>query len=147
MAAYDSGIEMYSADNEGKSVVAERFIRILKSKIYKHMTAVSKNMYIDKLDAIINIYNNSCHKTIKTKSTNVKLDTCIDFDIKKNDNDPKFKVEGNVRLSKFLGSKMLRTLYHGHMSLKISRVKKLWRLFTRRNYKRPIKQCLGSKGY
>ena len=47
-------IEMYSIDNEGKSVVAERFIRTLKAKIYKYTTSVSKNVYIGKLDDIIN---------------------------------------------------------------------------------------------
>ena len=49
---------MYSTHNEGKSVVAKRFIRTLKNKIYKHMTAVSKNVYTDKLDDIVNEYNN-----------------------------------------------------------------------------------------
>ena len=47
-------IEMYSAHNEGKSVIAERFIRTLKSKIYKCMNSVLKNVYIDKLDDIVN---------------------------------------------------------------------------------------------
>ena len=55
----DNDIEMYSMHNEGKSVVAERFIRTLKSKIYKYMTAISKNIYIDKLDDIVNEYNNT----------------------------------------------------------------------------------------
>ena len=50
----DNDIEMYSINNEGKFVVAERFIRTLKAKIDKHMTAVSKNVYIDKLDNIVN---------------------------------------------------------------------------------------------
>ena len=49
----DNEIEMYSLHNEGKSVVAERFIRTLKTKIYKYMTSVSKNMHIDKLDDIV----------------------------------------------------------------------------------------------
>ena len=49
----DNDIVMYSTNNEGKSVVAERFIRTLKSKIYKHMTSISKNVYIDKLDDIV----------------------------------------------------------------------------------------------
>ena len=53
----DNDIEMYSIHNEGKSVVAERFIRTLKTKIYKYMTSVSKNVYIDKLDDIVNEYN------------------------------------------------------------------------------------------
>ena len=58
-------IEMYSMHNEGKSVVAERFIRTLKNKIYKYMTSISKNVYTDKLDDIVNKYNNTYHSTIK----------------------------------------------------------------------------------
>ena len=58
-------IEMYSTHNEGKSVVAERFIETLKTKIYKYMTSVSKNVYIDKLDDISNEYNNTYHRKIK----------------------------------------------------------------------------------
>ena len=50
----DNDVEMYSIHNEGKSVVAERFIRTLKTKIYKYMTATSKNVYINKLDDIVN---------------------------------------------------------------------------------------------
>ena len=57
-------IEMYSTLNEGKSVVAERFIRTLKNEIYKYMTSISKNMHINKLDDIVNKYNNTCHSTI-----------------------------------------------------------------------------------
>ena len=63
---------MYSTHNEGKSVVAERFIRTLKSKIYKHMTSISKNVYIDKLDDIVDEYNNTYHTTIKMKPIDVK---------------------------------------------------------------------------
>ena len=62
---------MYSTNNEGKSVVAERFIRTLKSKIYKHMTSISKNVYIDKLDDIVSKYNNTYYTTIKTKPIDV----------------------------------------------------------------------------
>ena len=58
-------IEMYSTHNEGKSVVAEIFIRTLKNKIYKYMTSISKNVYTDKLDDIVNKYNNTYHSTIK----------------------------------------------------------------------------------
>ena len=54
----NNDIEMYSIHNEGKSVVAERFIRTLKTKIYKYMTSVSKNVYINKLDDIVDEYNN-----------------------------------------------------------------------------------------
>ena len=60
----DDDIVMYSTNNEGKSVVAERFIRTLKSKIYKYMTSISKNVYIDKLDDIVNEYNNTYRTTI-----------------------------------------------------------------------------------
>ena len=60
----DNKIEMYSTQNNGKSVAAERFVRILKNKI-NYMTFISKNMYIDKLDNIINRYNNTYHRTIK----------------------------------------------------------------------------------
>ena len=75
----DNGIEMYSIHNEGKSAVAERFIRTLKNKIYKYMTAISKNVYIDKLDDIVNEYNNTYHRTIKMKPVDVKNNTYIDF--------------------------------------------------------------------
>ena len=82
---------MYSTNNEGKSVVAERFIRTLKSKTYKHMTSISKNVYIDKLDNIVNEYNNTYHTTIKVKP----------IDKETNDKDPKFKVGDRVRISKY----------------------------------------------
>ena len=55
----DNDIVMYSTHDEGKSIVAERFIRTLKSKIYKYMTSISKNVYIDKLDDIVDEYNNT----------------------------------------------------------------------------------------
>ena len=58
---------MYSIHNEGKSFVAERFIRTLKNRIHKYMTSVSKNVYIDKLDDTVNKYNNKFHSTIKMK--------------------------------------------------------------------------------
>ena len=65
-------IEMYSVHNEEKSVVAERFIRTLKNKIYKYMTAILKKVYLDKLDDIINKYNNTYHSKIKMKPVDVK---------------------------------------------------------------------------
>ena len=92
---------MYSIHNEGKSVVAERFIRTLKTKIYKYMTSISKNVYIDKLDDIVNEYNNTYHRTIKMKPVDVKDNTYIDFKKESNDKDPKFKVGDHVRLSKY----------------------------------------------
>ena len=92
---------MYSTHKEGKSVVAERFIRTIKNKIYKHMTSISKNVYIDKLDDIVNEYNNTKHRTIKMKPIDVKDNTYIDFVKEVNDNDPKFKVGDHVRISKY----------------------------------------------
>ena len=70
---------MYSTNNEGKSVVAERFIRTLKSKIYKYITSISKNMYIDKLNTIVNKYNNTYHTTIKMKPIDAKDNTYINI--------------------------------------------------------------------
>ena len=70
---------MYSIHNEGKFVVAERFIRTLKTKIYKYMTSVLKNVYIDKLDNIVDQYNNIYYRTIKIKPVDVKDNTYIDF--------------------------------------------------------------------
>ena len=65
---------MYSTFNEGKSVVAERFIRTLKKKSYKHMTATGKNVYYDVLDDVVNEYNNTKHNTVKMKPKDVKYD-------------------------------------------------------------------------
>ena len=62
---------MYSTYNEGKSVVAERFIRTLKNKLYKHMTATAKNVYYDVLDDVVNEYSNTTHNTIKMKAIDV----------------------------------------------------------------------------
>ena len=83
---------MYSTHNEGKSVVAERFIRTLNSKMYKYMTSISKNRYIDKLDDIVDEYNNTYHTTIKMKSIDVK---------EINNKDPKFEVGDRVGISKY----------------------------------------------
>ena len=63
---------MYSTNNEGKSVTAERLIRTLKNKIYKYMTSISKNVYIDNLDDIVKEYNNTYHKSIKMKPVDAK---------------------------------------------------------------------------
>ena len=70
---------MYSTNNEGESVIAERFIRTLKNKIYKYMTSISKNVYTDKLDDIVKKYNNNYHTSIKMKPVDVKDNTYIDF--------------------------------------------------------------------
>ena len=92
---------MYSIHNEGKPVVAERFIRTLKTKIYKCMTSVSKNVRINKLDDIVGDYDNTYHGTIKMKPANVKDNTYIDFKREINDKDPKLKVGSHVRISKY----------------------------------------------
>ena len=70
-----NNIEMYSTYNEGKSTVAERFIRTLKNKIFKHMRAISKSIYFDVLDDIVDKYNNTIHRTMKMKPTDVKDDS------------------------------------------------------------------------
>ena len=97
----DNDIVMYSTHNEGKSLVAERFTRTLKSKIYKYMTSISKNVYIDKLDDIVDEYNNTYHATIKMKPIDVKDNTCINADKEINNKDPKVKVSDRVRISKY----------------------------------------------
>ena len=94
-------IVMYSTHNKGKSVVAERFIRTLKGKIYKYMTSISKNVYIDKLDDIVDEYNNTYHNTIKMKPIDVKDNTYINAGKEINNKDPKFKVGDHVRISKY----------------------------------------------
>ena len=97
----DNDITMYSTHNEGKSVVAERFIKTLKNKIYKHMTAVSKNVYFDVLDDIVDKYNNSYHSTIKVKPIDVKDNNFTKYNEESNIKDPKFKVGDHVRISKY----------------------------------------------
>ena len=84
-----NGIEMYSTHNEGKSLAAKRFIRTLKNKIYKYITSISKNVYIDKLDDIANKYNNTYHST------------CTDSSKEIYNKDPKFKIGDIVRISKY----------------------------------------------
>ena len=97
----NNDISMYSTYNEGKSVVAERFIRTLKNKLCKHMTTVSKNVYYDVLDDIVKKYNNTRHSTIKMKPIDVKDNTYINTDKKINNKDPKSKVGDRVRISKY----------------------------------------------
>ena len=96
----DNDIIMYSTYNEGKSVVAERFIRTLKSKLYKHMTAIGKNVYYDVLDDAVNKYNNTKHSTIKMKPIDVGNNKGVYID-KHNDKRSRFKVGDRVRISKF----------------------------------------------
>ena len=68
----DNDIVMYSTQNKGKSVVAERSIRTLKNKIYKYMTLISKNVYIDKLDDMLSEYNDTYHRPTIKKPVDVK---------------------------------------------------------------------------
>ena len=95
-----NNIEIYSTYNEGKSVAAETFIRTLKNKIFKHMAAISKNLYFDVLDNIVNKYNNTLHRTIKMKPIDVTSDSYTEYNKDFNKKDPKFKVSYNVRISK-----------------------------------------------
>ena len=92
---------MCSTHNEGKYVIAAKFMRTLKNKIYKYMTSVSKNVYTDKLDDIVNKYNNTYHSTIKMKPVDVKTNTYIDSSKEINDKDPKFNIGDIVRTSKY----------------------------------------------
>ena len=95
----NNDIETFSTHNEGKSVIAERFITTLRNKIYKYMTSVSKNMYIDKLDDRVNKYNNTYHGTIKMKPVDVTSSTYIGSSRETNDKGPKFKIGDIVRIS------------------------------------------------
>ena len=97
----DNDIVMYSINNEGKSAVAEGFIRTLKSRIYKYMTSISKNVHINKLNAIVNKYNNTYRTTIKMKPIDVKDNTYINTNKEINYKDPKFKNGDYVRISKY----------------------------------------------
>ena len=87
--------------SERKSVVAERFFRTIKTIIYKYMISLSKSVYIDKSDDIVNKYNNTYHSTIKIKAVGVKSSTYIDFVKENNDKYPKFGVGDHVRTSKY----------------------------------------------
>ena len=92
---------MYSTCNKGKFFVAERFIRTLKNKIFKHMTAVSKNVYFNVLDDIVNEYNNIVYRIMKMKLTDVTSDSYAEYNEDSNEKDPKFKVGDHVRISKY----------------------------------------------
>ena len=92
---------MYSTFNESKSVVAERFIRTLKNKLYKHMTATGKNVYYDVLDDIVNKHNNTKHNTIKINLKDVKYDNKRVHIDEHNKKSARFNVGDRVRISKF----------------------------------------------
>ena len=127
------------------------------------MTAVSKNVYIDKLDHIVNKHNNAYHKTSKMKPVDIKSKTYIDFNKEINSKDPKFKIGDIFQLSKFknifqkatpqvgqkefLLLKKLKILCRGHLLLAVLKEKKLLERFTKKNCKNQIKKSLELKGY
>ena len=92
---------MYSTYNEGKFVIDEGFFRTLKNKIFKHMTDISKNVYYDVLNDIVDKYNNTVHRTIKMQPIEVTNDYYTEYNEIGNKKDPKFKVVDNVRISKY----------------------------------------------
>ena len=96
----ENDIEMYSTHNEGKSAVAERFIKTLKNKIYKHMTTVGKNVYLNVLDNIVDKYNNTYHSSIKMKLKDVTDDSFV-FSEESSEKSPNFKIGDPVRISKY----------------------------------------------
>ena len=91
---------MYSTHNEGKSVIAERFIKTLKNKLYKHMTAAGKNVYYKVLDDVVYEYNNTKHSTIKMKPIDVKNNKRVYID-EHNEKASRFEVGDRVKISKF----------------------------------------------
>ena len=132
--------EMYPRHNEGKSVATERFIRTLSNKIYEYMTSISKNAYIDKLDDIVNKYNNTCHRTIKMKPVDIKTNIYINFDKENNMEGPKFKVVDHVRISKYKNT-FAESYVH---NFALTEKKSLER-FTKKNCKKQIKKSLELK--
>ena len=107
--------EMYSTYNEGMSVVAERFMRTLKNKVFKHMTAISKNVYFNVLDDFVDKYNNTVHKTIKMKPIDIMGYSYAKYNENSNKKDPKFKVSDHVRISKkFFLLVKLKIQFPGH---------------------------------
>ena len=143
---------MYLTNNEAKSVVAERFIRTLKNKIYKYITSISKNVYIDKLDDVVRKYSNTYHTSIKMKPVDVKDNTYIDFKKESNQKNPKFKVGDHVSISNYKNS-----FAKGYMPnwseevFVISKIKntvmvnKLLVRFMKKNYKLQINKNLGQE--
>ena len=92
---------MYSAYHEGHPVVAERFIRILKNKIFKNMAAISKNVYFDVLDDIVKKYNNTVHRTIKMKPIDVTSNSYAEYNEDSNETDPKLKIGCCIRILRY----------------------------------------------
>ena len=97
----DNNIKMYSTHNEGKSVIAERFIKTLKNKIYKYILQYQKMCIFINYMILLKKYNNTYHTSIKMKPVDVKDNTYIDFKKEVNDKNPKFKIGDHVRISKY----------------------------------------------
>ena len=134
---------MYSSLNERKSVVGERFIRTLKSKIYKYM--ISKNVYIDELDDTVNEYSNTYHRTIKMKPVDIKSGNYAEHIVNSNNKNPKFKVGDHVRVSKY--KNIFAKGYTPNWSAEIFVIKKVkntvpWYHFMKKNCKKQIKKNL-----
>ena len=91
---------MYSTYHKWNSVVAESFLRTLKNKIFKPMTAISKIVYFDVLNDILDKYNNTVHRTIKMKPIEITHDPYAEYNENSNEKDPKFKVGDHLRTSK-----------------------------------------------
>ena len=144
---------MYSTHNEGKSVVAERCIRTLMNKIYKYITSMSKNLYIDKLNYTVNKYNNTYNRTIKMKPVNVKSNIYINSTLVKklmikilNLKSVTMLEYQNIKtvLQKAMFQSGLKETYMANcvvdMLLVISTGKKLLERFTIKNYKKQAKK-------
>ena len=116
-------MEMYSTHNKGKSVVDERFIRTLKNKIYKYLSSISKNVYINKLDDIVNKYNNTYHSISKMKPVDVKSNTYINSSKEINNNLPQFKIGDTVRIRKY--KNIFGKFYTPNWSEKVFVIKKV----------------------
>ena len=133
--------------------IAQRFIRTLKNKTYQCMASRSKYVHINKLDDIVNKYNNTCHRTVKMKSVDVKQKTYVDPNEENNNEDPNLKFGDIVQLLKYKNifakgyvpnwyeevsviKKKLKTLCHRHMLLVMLKVSKLLERFTKNNCKK-----------
>ena len=128
---------MYSTYNEGKSVITERSIITLKNRIYKSLTSISKNVYTDKLNDIVNKCNNKYHKAINDKGPKIKVSGIV-ITLKYKSIFKKFTLQ--IGLKKFLWLKMLGILHRGHISLMILMEKKLLERLIKTNCKEKRKE-------
>ena len=94
---------MYSTHNEGKYVVSKRLTRTLKKKIYKHLISISKNGHIDKLNDLVNEYNNIYHRTSKMKPIDVKDNTYNKSNKEVNGKVPKFQMHQKSQIFVIVG--------------------------------------------